>query len=107
MRREEETVPVTYIDVDEDEERLILISLDPSSAMAFTDQEKLASLVAELPEDLRALTEVLRQERKVSRRTVVFETHEHFRLMVECASQAEQQSLLARLQAEGYACSVT
>lgn len=104
IRRDEETVPVTYIDVDEQEERLILASLDSSSAMAFTDQEKLSELLADLPEELSELTAVLHAERKTIRRTVVFETRDRYDVTVECASVAEQETLLARLTKEGFTC---
>lgn len=43
-----EQVPVIYVDVDEDEERLILATLDPLAAMAATDAEMLAGLLADL-----------------------------------------------------------
>ena len=46
-----EKVPVVYIDVSEDEERLILATIDPLSAMAGTDEDLLAALRgAMLPE---------------------------------------------------------
>lgn len=40
-----EQVPVIYVDVDEDEERLILATLDPLAAMAATDAEMLEGLL--------------------------------------------------------------
>jgi hypothetical protein len=40
-----EQVPVIYVDVDEDEERLILATLDPLAAMAATDAEMLEDLL--------------------------------------------------------------
>jgi DNA modification methylase len=49
--RKGEKVPVVYIDVSEDEERLILATIDPLSAMAGTDEDLLAALRgAMLPE---------------------------------------------------------
>jgi DNA modification methylase len=42
------TVPITYVELTEAEERLILATLDPLSAMAVTDQDLLAGLVGEL-----------------------------------------------------------
>lgn len=107
IRRDEETIPVTYIDVDEDEERLILASLDSSSAMAFTDRAKLDELVAAMPEDLRALTAVLREDRKGLKKIVSFETTEtdpRYVVLVECSSEHEQVGLLDRLITEGFSC---
>ena len=37
------TIPVVYVELSEDEERIILSSLDPIGAMATADREKLAS----------------------------------------------------------------
>jgi DNA modification methylase len=62
------TIPITFVDVDEDEERVILAALDATAAMAGTDQELLDSLIAdirtsdlgqELPEGLVDLLESL------------------------------------------------
>jgi hypothetical protein len=51
LSRGELTVPVSYVDLDEDEEALVLVSLDPLSAMAATDDDKLAALLAEVAVD--------------------------------------------------------
>lgn len=48
LRRDEEEVPVTYIDVSPDEERLLLLTLDPLGALAGTDREKQQALVEEV-----------------------------------------------------------
>lgn len=44
LRRDEEEVPVLYIDVPPSEEQLILAVLDPLSAMAGRDEDKLEEL---------------------------------------------------------------
>ena len=49
--RGEPTVPVTYVDLTEDEERLVLATLDPIGALADTDTEALTALVASLSID--------------------------------------------------------
>ncbi|MDA1241306.1 MAG: hypothetical protein O2798_10775, partial [Chloroflexi bacterium] len=59
ISRGEAAVPVVYVDLDEDEERLILATLDPLSAMAETGSEAMAALMALLTPlslDLVALT---------------------------------------------------
>jgi hypothetical protein len=48
ISRNETTVPVVYVDLSEDEEALILATLDPLSAMAATDREQLSELLAEI-----------------------------------------------------------
>ena len=52
-------IPVVYVDLSEDEERLVLASLDPLSAMATTDEAKLRELLAEVSVDSEALTAML------------------------------------------------
>ena len=47
-KRGETSVPVVYVDLDEDEERLIIASLDPLSAMATTDAAALRALLADI-----------------------------------------------------------
>jgi len=65
LARGEPTVPVTYVELSEDEERLVLASLDPLAAMATAEAEQLATLLAGLdPADdaLRALLDDLSRE---------------------------------------------
>ncbi len=50
-RNNEQTVPVVYVDLSEDEEAIILASLDPLSAMATTDRDKLTDLLHTLNSD--------------------------------------------------------
>ena len=47
-KRGETSVPVVYVDLEEDEERLIIASLDPLSAMATTDAAALRVLIADI-----------------------------------------------------------
>lgn len=48
IARGELSVPVTYVDLSEEEERLVLASLDPLAAMAGADAAKLEELLADL-----------------------------------------------------------
>jgi DNA methylase len=62
LARDEPSVPVTYIELSEEEERLVLASLDPLAAMAGAEQEQLAALLDGLEpadEALRALLDDL------------------------------------------------
>jgi hypothetical protein len=61
----EPIIPVTYVELSEGEERLVLASLDPLAAMATAEQEQLAALLAGLePDDdaLRVLLDDLARE---------------------------------------------
>ncbi len=66
-RRGESEVPCIFVDVSEEEERLILASLDPIGAMASADGAKLQELLSCIQsedEQMRALVEAIaRQER--------------------------------------------
>ena len=69
QERGEPTIPVVYVDVAPDEERVILATLDPLSAMAEADGEKLRQLldgVQPATEPLKdLLTQIAARERLV------------------------------------------
>ena len=44
------TVPITYVDLSDAEEALILATIDPVTGLAGTDQKLLDSLIKPLPE---------------------------------------------------------
>jgi len=48
MQREEKTIPVVYVELSEEEERLILTTIDPLSALAATDQDMIDSLINDI-----------------------------------------------------------
>lgn len=53
------TIPVTWVDIDEGEENLILASIDPLSAMAGTDAAKLDALLREVTTGSAGLQQML------------------------------------------------
>jgi DNA modification methylase len=62
ISRQEASVPVLYVDLEPDEERLVLASLDPIAAMAQRDDDRLRDLLADLEVDdpgLQALLDSL------------------------------------------------
>lgn len=58
-RRGERSVPVVYVDLSEDEERLVLAALDPLGALATTDTAQLDALLDTVSADDAALQAVL------------------------------------------------
>jgi hypothetical protein len=65
LDRNEPTIPVTFVELSEDEERLVLATLDPLAAMADAEAASLAELLAGLEpadEALRALLDDLARE---------------------------------------------
>jgi DNA modification methylase len=62
LARKEASVPVLYVDLSPDEERLVLATFDPIGALAGADGERLSALLAEVTVDdagLRALLDEL------------------------------------------------
>ena len=60
LRQGEKTpVPVKYVDLSEEEEALILASLDPLAAMAATDKEKLDELMQQVQSDNAQVQQML------------------------------------------------
>jgi len=56
---EEQMVPILVLDVNEDEAKRLLLTLDPIAALAESNEIQLASLINELPFDNDALNEML------------------------------------------------
>lgn len=59
ITREEPSIPVAYVDLDDDEEALILATLDPLAGFAATDRELLANLMADLEDEEGAVRRLL------------------------------------------------
>jgi hypothetical protein len=65
MRTNQPTIPVVYVDLDEAEEALVLATLDPLSALAATDAEKLEALLHDVQTgeaEVQAMLDRLAQE---------------------------------------------
>jgi ParB-like chromosome segregation protein Spo0J len=54
-----ERVPVVYVDLSEEEERLILATIDPLSAMAMADKDLLGGLLSEVESTSDAVNALL------------------------------------------------
>ena len=68
-RHGDRTVPAIYIDVSQEEEDIILMSLDPIAAMANTDKEKLQELMTQIENDdvgINALMADIAKTEKIS-----------------------------------------
>lgn len=59
LRRGEASLPVLYVDLSEDEERLVLAALDPIGGLATTDAAKLAELLESVETTDEALRSLL------------------------------------------------
>jgi hypothetical protein len=59
ISREEPSIPVTYVELTEQEEALVLATLDPLAGLAATDADKLAELLGEADTQGQALQNLL------------------------------------------------
>jgi len=59
IRRDEPEVPVVYVDLSENEEKLALATLDPITGLAYHDEEQLAALLREIEVENDAVAEFL------------------------------------------------
>lgn len=59
LSRGEPAVPVLYVELTEEEEALVLATLDPIGAMAQSDRERLTQLLHDIDTDSVALTAML------------------------------------------------
>jgi len=59
-RNGEQTVPVTYVDLDPEEEDYVLATLDPLGALAATDQDKLLELISKQDEQTAGVLAAMR-----------------------------------------------
>jgi ParB-like chromosome segregation protein Spo0J len=66
-REGETTVPVLYVEISEQEEKLILSTLDPIGNMAVEDEEKYAKLLDEIEKENSELAEMMQDIERESR----------------------------------------
>jgi hypothetical protein len=106
-------VDVEVLDVNDDEARALLLSLDPLALLGSYDQEALTQLQAatETSRDtLSALWAVVQAQDRGVREELERATRpppavtEQYLVLVECGSEAEQVALLLRLGDEGLKC---
>ena len=59
LKRHEKLIPVTYVDLSEEEEALVLATFDPISAMAMKDKDALQSVIEHLTPSSEAVRDLL------------------------------------------------
>ena len=114
LRHDQDSIPVTYVDLSPDEERLALLTLDPSASLAEQDEEILGELLKEaaeldLGDGLDDLMNKLARDAKLYELIDGGETEEGFEeeiasefiVMIECEDEFQQNELLERLIDEG------
>lgn len=111
IKRGEPRIPVDYCDLSVDEERKILLTIDPIAALAGTDRDKLTGLMADVSTGSEGLQAMLSDLADGTRRAA--DRHRAasqgaavtaYRVVVECADESSQSELLSRLTSEGLTC---
>jgi len=106
-------VPVLVLDVDEQETLKLLATLDPLSAMAETDAELLAALVADVETDnhaVRAMLDALQADSAIeaaeepAMQDLIVPSA--FQVVVECGDESQQRMVYERMTGEGFRCRV-
>ena len=106
-------VPVLVLDLDEREAAKLLAVHDPLTGMAEANQEVLAELLDQVETEndaVRALLDGMLDESNVPikddtpRDKAEVAVPESYQVVIECRSEAEQQTVFERMTAEGYAC---
>jgi ParB-like chromosome segregation protein Spo0J len=110
-------VPVLVLDLSAEEAYMLVAVLDPLAAMAEADDERLASLIADIEtadEAIRRMLDELfanasRCQRDFSaagKQPKSVTVPESFQILVDCRDESDQRTLYERLTAEGYRCRV-
>jgi ParB-like chromosome segregation protein Spo0J len=109
-------VPVLVLDIDEREADKILLTHDPLAGMAEASEERLHALLANVQTEsdaVRSLLDSLSQAdasaddllaRSQDRPEI--DVPESYQVVVECKDEDDQQTVYARMRAEGYRCRV-
>jgi ParB-like chromosome segregation protein Spo0J len=106
----ESSVPVRYVDLDEEEEALMLATLDPIAGMAAVDQEKLDQLLIETSAqngDVEKLLEMLASKPSIDPKELIGRNEDYkqrFELVIECGSESELEELYTQMTESGHKC---
>ncbi|MBY0522213.1 MAG: hypothetical protein K2R98_02380 [Gemmataceae bacterium] len=102
-------VTVEVLDVNEEEARKLLLTIDPLAALAQTDEEAIARLRAITEADSEVLNEFWRKLAEdeppaATEEEEVKPPAEQFMILIECRDEQQQVALLQKFEKEGLAC---
>ena len=106
MAAREATLPVTVVDLSEDEERTVLATLDPIGAMAIADKGRLDELLASIHAKDAELVQFLAGQ-KDGLPSLDAEPQLdglEYRVVVECDDEQDQAELIRQLESGGRKC---
>ncbi len=106
-------VPVLIVDLDDGEADKLLAALDPLAALAETDHDQLAGLLADIETDSPALQAMFDDLLRIDTDPLAnlaehepdeIDIPELYQVVVECDDEPAQQALYERLTDEGFKC---
>jgi ParB-like chromosome segregation protein Spo0J len=106
------TLPVAWVDVDDERATKILLADNRTSDLATYDEAVLSSMLKELADGIGLVGTGYGEEdlndliRKISGDADTGQQigHLEYRVVVDCDSEGQQAELLAKLESEGYSC---
>jgi hypothetical protein len=117
LREGQTSIPVKYVELTPAEEGLVLATFDPLTTLAGVDKEQLDALLHEVQTSDAAIQALLTSLAEDAGLAVVDASNSdaeladvavisQYGVIVVCATEAEQQAVYERFQAEGYSCRV-
>lgn len=113
IKRNEAAVPVLFVELTPDEERVVLAGLDPIGGLAATDQAQLDALLegvesgsADLDAFLQALAGSDEPDAGGGGPPPGIEYQEKFAVLVDCKDEADQERIFNALTGQGFNCKV-
>ena len=95
LRQNQKSIPVTYVELSEAEEAEVLATLDPLSALAFSDKEKLDELLREVHASdaavVKMLADLAAKEGLIPKDMQNAILNPKFEVVVECQEESEQE----------------
>lgn len=98
-------IPVTHVELSEEEEKKILASFDPIGSLAHIDKEKFQDLIADMKSFDNSLSNLLTNESAhlpTQRAPVDFDQKKRYIVLVEVDSHSEYTALTEELTSRGY-----
>lgn len=117
LKRKEKSIPVVYVELSADEEKIILATLDPIAALANTDKEKLGELLNEVSTGNAAIQSMLsdlaakqglipKEEKEKSDEPEDSRYKEQYGVIVICENEQHQENVYNEMVRAGYNCKV-
>lgn len=107
--RRGEDVPVVYVELSESEEMLALATIDPISAMAGSDQDKINAVIESIQTEDESLLELIDGLRDEPTENKIPDEQDYssiFQLVIDCDDEVHQEKMYKELTGKGLKCKV-